>query len=620
MLTTTQNYEREHLYHDENGQVIARKLIYKSADGSKSAEWQHLDNGKWLTRLTSEIKNKIPLYHIHKLIQAEEKAMNGFPLFFVEGEKDAETLETMNIITTTTRNGGGCFPKWEDINRYISCFDFVYVLCDNDETGEKYAVSALKTLQNANVYIIDTLDVWNAIPRETRVESHHSELESHADITDLVERYGLKTAHTALMEVCNKRNRFGNSEKYEKILAELKKKKQNTKKPKSDQKKEKDYEIQNKIYDTVMDVLKQKPFIWRLSSPWLYENGTYSEFNVKKYIKSLHLTEKIKRGTMDDIALNLQIHSHGLEVLPYETLVCLNDVVYDFITGVTEPHNKRYLFTYKFDYLGNPDAVQTFLEAFCDVPDKLGYFLGSCFFSHSKLEKCLFIIGDIGTGKSSLAKALSNLFPENTTYLDLAKKYFDRFDLFGLADSWLNVMDDVYINENNFRKIQSIISGVPFTTERKYGDPVKIQPRTKLLFTTNSDPIFSHDCEGMKRRSWFLHTRHCDNLPPEPTVNDWLAYGLMFAKRLYEVNYKVNYADEVIIHNPIKEFLDICEFPIPASEFYTSFIVWMKEEHGRLDRKITSDVFYNQAKKLGYESKVIWQDGKSIRLWVKLSE
>jgi len=297
-----------------------------------------------------------------------------------------------------------------------------------------------------------------------------------------------------------------------------------------------------------MNELNEKPFMWRLSSPWLYENGVYSEFSIKDFIANKGLKEYLIPKTIEKIKLNLEIHSLRLKPQPFDHLICLKDGVYNFITGEIEPHNKRYLFTYKFDKIGYSNTVRSFLEAFCDEQEKIGFFVGSCFFSHNEPEKCLFLIGYIGTGKSTLAQCISELFPANTTYIDLAKNYIDRFELFGLVDSWLNVMDDVYVNQHNFLKMQSLISGKnSVSTERKYGDPFTFKPRTKFLYTTNFDPIFSRECEGMKRRALFVHTRKCENLPPLPSIDDWLAYGLEYAKLLHENNFKIPYSEEVVV-------------------------------------------------------------------------
>jgi 5S rRNA maturation endonuclease (ribonuclease M5)/energy-coupling factor transporter ATP-binding protein EcfA2 len=604
---------REHIYENEKGSPVAIKSIYKTADG-KSAVWHRITPNGLVKGLTDEVKEQIPLYHIPQLVCCfdDERMKSEQPLFFTEGEKDCETLENWGYIATTTRNGGGSFPKWEEIKRYVSDFVVIFVLTDNDKTGQIYGINAIKRFTGKvnNVFIIDTIDIFSEILLNVRGSD---KLTEHADISDLVELYGTETTQTALLSVVNARYRFGNTNPIYDLTPEEPKKIKDEKK----KKKGNEHKIQNDLYDKIMNVLQTKPFIFHLSTPWLYENGIYCKFDLEKYINDQKFKYKIKQGTMNDVALNLRIHSKGLEVQPYETLICLKNGVYNFITGETEPHNKRYLFTYKFNEIGNSNAVQAFLEAFCDTPDKVGYFLGSCFYSNSQLEKCLFIVGDIGTGKSSIAKSLSKLFPENTTYLDLAKKYFDRFDLYGLSDSWLNIMDDVYINENNFRKIQSIISGVEVNTERKYGDPIKFKPRSKLLFTSNADPIFNRECEGMKRRSWFIHTRYCDNLPPEPSIADWLAYGLDYAKRLFDLKFKVNYQEDVIIHNPVKEFLDICNFPCPASEFYKHFIDWCVNENGGNGKRITSSEFYGIARKCGFERKVLWENNKTIRYWDK---
>jgi len=206
-------YPRQHVYHNAQGEAVAVKTVYKTADGKKNCKWQTITPTRFLNYLTEEVKAQIPLYNIPRLLAtvSEEQPLTEQPLFFVEGEKDTETLAKMGYIATTTRNGGGSFPKWDKLEPFISHFNgFVFVLADNDETGKTYGVNAVKcfTRHFCEVYVIDTIDIFEAIPLSERSQSV---LEPHADISDIVALFGLEVAKNALKQCINARCRFGNT-------------------------------------------------------------------------------------------------------------------------------------------------------------------------------------------------------------------------------------------------------------------------------------------------------------------------------------------------------------------------------------------------------------------------
>lgn len=59
------NQEREHIYKDAEGNILAKKVIYRKPNGGKSAVWYRYDKGNYIPKLLP--KTSLPPYHIEKL-------------------------------------------------------------------------------------------------------------------------------------------------------------------------------------------------------------------------------------------------------------------------------------------------------------------------------------------------------------------------------------------------------------------------------------------------------------------------------------------------------------------------------------------------------------------------
>jgi hypothetical protein len=121
----------EYVYRDRDGHPYLR--VKRTAD--KQFYQQHWNGSAWINGAPKG--PKIP-YRLPELLQAEHETV-----LIVEGEKDADALAELGLIATT--NAGGA-EKWpEDLNQYFRGRD-VYILPDNDETGERHAAKVLESL------------------------------------------------------------------------------------------------------------------------------------------------------------------------------------------------------------------------------------------------------------------------------------------------------------------------------------------------------------------------------------------------------------------------------------------------------------------------------------------
>ncbi|MBB3523098.1 AAA family ATPase [Rhizobium sp. BK456] len=132
-------------YTSADGEVLFDVLRYEHATEPKTfIQRQHDGKGGYLNGRGDPV-----LYRAHEL------ATNSTdPVFVVEGEKDADRLASLGYLATTVPNG-----SWpEDLS--VLSGRTVYVLADNDTTGDKKAAAAIDRLSGiATAYRIDLPDL-----------------------------------------------------------------------------------------------------------------------------------------------------------------------------------------------------------------------------------------------------------------------------------------------------------------------------------------------------------------------------------------------------------------------------------------------------------------------------
>lgn len=116
---------------DAEGVLLFQKLRYVDSAGKKTFRQRKPDGrGGWEYSLGDTPK---VLYNLPTVI----KAVNDrFPIWVVEGEKDADTLMELGIIATTMPGGAG---KWLQIHTDALAGGTIVVIADNDEPGIAHA-------------------------------------------------------------------------------------------------------------------------------------------------------------------------------------------------------------------------------------------------------------------------------------------------------------------------------------------------------------------------------------------------------------------------------------------------------------------------------------------------
>jgi hypothetical protein len=121
----------EYVYRLEDGTPFLR--VKRTAE--KHFYQQHWNGTSWQNGAPAG--PKVP-YRLPELLEAEHDTV-----FITEGEKDADALTALGLVSTTNAGGAGKWP--EELNAYFRQRD-VYILPDNDAPGEQHAAKVSESL------------------------------------------------------------------------------------------------------------------------------------------------------------------------------------------------------------------------------------------------------------------------------------------------------------------------------------------------------------------------------------------------------------------------------------------------------------------------------------------
>lgn len=228
--------------------------------------------------------------------------------------------------------------------------------------------------------------------------------------------------------------------------------------------------------------------------------------------------------------------------------------------------------------------------------------IGYCFFRRNELRKAFILLGDKKNGKSTFIDMLTNVLGEdNVAALDL-KEIGDKFltaEISGVLANLGDDIDDEYITSTAIFK--KVVSGDTITVQRKGGQPYKIKPYCKNIFSANEMPRIKDKTGAVLDRLVpvpFNNTFSKDDADFDPYIKyklqneECMEYlvkvGIEGLKRVlknkeFTINEEIKQEQQDINerNNPILLFLkeidesDI-EFKV-AKDVYTRYDVWCLE-------------------------------------------
>ena len=156
----------EYIYTDENNKPLYKVMRFEP----KNFIQAKYDNGNWVFKMTGV---NYVLYNLPNVIKSDI-------VYFVEGEKDANNLNSLGLVATTTAGGASSFKKRaEEYIKYLKD-KTVYIIPDNDKAGYKYADDIKDALLKNATKDVKILKLNKILP----------DLKEKQDISDVLKEYG----------------------------------------------------------------------------------------------------------------------------------------------------------------------------------------------------------------------------------------------------------------------------------------------------------------------------------------------------------------------------------------------------------------------------------------------
>lgn len=149
---------------------------------------------------------------------------------------------------------------------------------------------------------------------------------------------------------------------------------------------------------------------------------------------------------------------------------------------------------------------------------------GYCLTADTRLHEFLLAVGPGANGKSVVFGVLTELLGrENVSHVPL-EMFGDRFALGDTIGKLANVVSEIgALDRFDEGRLKAFVSGDRITVDRKYKEPVSVQPTARLMLATNTPPRVSDRSQGLWRRLLYLPFEV--TIPPEqqnPKLTDEL--------------------------------------------------------------------------------------------------
>lgn len=442
----------------------------------------------------------------------KEAIEQGKTIFYVEGEKDVNTLVKMGYTAITT----GSADDWKKSSSLLLPLFTgadVVVLADNDIAGIKSAKKVADDIRPGAKSVrlirptpwIEKGDITDYFESGKTKEDFESLLngDDNSAMADMVTSNIItgRQADEAFFidghEDCRIFHLFDDSGKVSKL---------------------------NDIA-IVEYLLKEEHFFIMGGIPYLYRNGYFScdkaEAYLKNRIRSVICPSQNNSNTIKRVYQ--LIFSYGDRVKTLDELnaypsswINFRNGMYDPVGREFHPHSPDYFSLNQVPHSYDPDSykegtlIEDWLNRYvCPAPDAREMFLqyaGYCMTADSSRQVFLFLRGVPRSGKSSAINLIEAMVgTENHSSLSL-EQFGERFTAFSLVGKLLNSCADVSSKALNDVSLLKRITGADtITAEQKGKDAFPFKPYAKLLFSCNELPIVNGErTHAIYDRSLFL--------------------------------------------------------------------------------------------------------------------
>lgn len=192
-----------------------------------------------------------------------------------------------------------------------------------------------------------------------------------------------------------------------------------------------------------------------------------------------------------------------------DTLIAFNNGVYNTVTKVLLPHDKKYMFTSKspINYDKDEDCPifkKAIREIACNDEELImciQEIFGNVLINNTKAERAFFFNGVGSNGKSFCAEVLTEIVGINNVSNIPLSKFSERFGIEGIVSKNLNIA-----NENELggaistENLKALISGDTINISRKFKQAINYKSTIKLIFLLNTLPDTLDNTHGYYRK------------------------------------------------------------------------------------------------------------------------
>lgn len=177
VVDTDYKFDNAYFYSDERGNLVSVKIKYKLvnpvADKKSKKFVQRVIRENKIIAASVETVDQLPRQYIYNAPAVFHAIREGYYIYLVEGEKDADTLIYNGLVATSFATGAG--SMFEDYKSQLKGAKLV-VCGDFDEPGRKHVDKVRKFLYD----VVDKMYIVEYLPELSKLDN------AKADITDWI--------------------------------------------------------------------------------------------------------------------------------------------------------------------------------------------------------------------------------------------------------------------------------------------------------------------------------------------------------------------------------------------------------------------------------------------------
>lgn len=323
----------------------------------------------------------------------------------------------------------------------------------------------------------------------------------------------------------------------------------------------------------------------------------------------------------------------------------LKDFILDLETDELLPYNPRFIIQNKINYNYNPNAYHELLDKTLDkviCHDKdlrllLEEMIGYTLYRANTMQKGFILTGSGANGKSTILNLIKKLLGEENYTAMSIQELEKTFEPAELHNKLANIGDDIsakYLEKSsNFKKA---VTGETFLVQQKFGQPFILENYATQIFCANELPPVNDRTDGFARRLIIIpfnakFTPQDEDYDPfieaklltDDAMEYLLKISLIALKRLLR-NGKFTESEAsnaernkyLRDNNNVLQWLD--DDPKienePIGTVYQEYVIWTQMGGFRPLNRVN---FGKELAKEGYITKPIYQDGKTVRVYIK---